>query len=105
MSLPRPSSPRAALADLRAFLRNQGSPKLIAGALALLLPAIILVGFYTDSNTNTMPKPTVIYTESWSAKRTDAEIRAQQVKDSEARTAAKLERQRQFQRLEKQLGM
>ena len=105
MALPRPSTPRAAFADLRTFLRNRGRHQLLAGALAIILPAIILLGFYTDSNTNTMPKPTVIYTESWSAKRTDAEIKAQQIKDSEARKAAKLEKQRQFQRLEKQLGM
>ena len=40
-----------------------------------------------------------------SANRTDAEIIAQQKIDQAAKEAAQKERQRQFQKLEKQLGM
>ena len=53
----------------------------------------------------TAPPPQIVYAESWSANRTDAEIKADQKKDQEKRRAAQLERQRQFQRLENQLGI
>ena len=43
--------------------------------------------------------------DSWSANRTDAEIIAQQKKDQAARRAYQAEKQRQFKRLENQLGM
>ena len=53
----------------------------------------------------TAPPPQIVYAESWNANRTDAEIVAQQKKDQEARRAAQLQKQRQFQELEKRLGM
>ena len=53
----------------------------------------------------TAPEPQVIEVEIYPSNRTDAEIIAEQKKDQAARHAAQLEKQRQFQRLENQLGI
>ena len=102
---PKPVGPRAAFADLRAFMRQRSREKVIAGALAVLVTAIIVIEFLVDSKINTAPPPTVVYADSWSADRTDAEIVTQQKIDQAKRDAAAREKQRQFQKLEKQLGM
>lgn len=102
---PRPVGPRAALADLRALLRQRGREQWIGAALAVLVTMIIVIEFLVDSKINTAPPPRIVYVESWSAKRTDAEIIADQKKHQAAREAAQKERQRQFQKLEKQLGI
>jgi hypothetical protein len=103
--LPSPVSPRAALADLRAFLRQRGREQWIGAALAVLVTIIIIIEFLVDSQINTAPPPRVIYVQEYKANRTDAEIVAQQKIDQAAKEAAQRERQRQFQKLEKQLGM
>jgi len=103
--LPRPVGPRAAFADLFNFLRHRSREQLIGGALALLATAIIVIEFVIDSKINTAPPPQVIYVESWPANRTDAEIIAEQKKDQAAKEAWQKERQRQFQKLEKQFGI
>jgi len=102
---PSPVSPRAAIADFRAFLRHREREHWIGAALAVLVTVIIIIEFLVDSKINTAPPPRVIYVEQWKADRTDAEIIADQKKDQAAKEAARKERQRQFQRLEKQLGM
>ena len=102
---PRPVSPRAAFADLRAFLRHREREHWIGAALALLVTIIIVIEFLVDSKINTAPPASIIYAEQWSANRTDAEIIADQKKHQAAREAAQKERQRQFQKLEKQLGI
>ena len=102
---PRPVSPRAALADIRASVRHAGREKWIGAALAVLVTAIIVIEFLVDSKINTAPPPRIIYAESWNANRTDAEIVADQKKHQAEREAALKERQRQFQKLEKQLGI
>ena len=102
---PRPASPRAALTDLRNFMRQRSREQVIGAALALLATAIIVIEFLVDSKINTAPPPQIIYVEQWNANRTDAEIIAEQKKDQAEREAAIKERQRQFQKLENQLGM
>ena len=102
---PKPVGPRAAFADLRAFMRQRSREKVIGAMLAVLVTAIIVIEFIVDSKINTAPPPTVVYADSWSGNRTDAEIVAQQKIDQKKREAAMLERQRSYQRLEKQLGM
>jgi hypothetical protein len=49
--------------------------------------------------------PQVTYVELYPSNRTDAQIIADQKKDQAAKEAAQKEQQRQFQKLEKQLGM
>lgn len=102
---PRPVSPRAAFADLRNFMRHRSREQVIGAALAVLVTSIIVIEFFVDSKINTAPPPTIIYVDSWSANRSDAEIVAQQEKDQAAAEAAQQERQRQFQKLENQFGM
>lgn len=102
---PKPSSPRAAIADLRAFMRQRSPEQRLGAALSLLVTAIIVIIFFVDSSINTAPPPQIIYVENYRADRTDAEIIADQKKDEAERQAALEEQQRQFQKLENQLGM
>ncbi len=102
---PRPVGPRAAFNDLRAFMRQRSREQAIAAALAVLVTAIIVIEFFVDSKINTAPPPRIVYAESWSLNRTDAEIIAEQKEDQANREAAAKEKQRQFQQLEKRLGM
>ena len=105
MPLPRPSSPRVLWADLRAFARERPRHQWIAATAAVLMPTIILIGFYTDARTNIAPGEQIVYAESWSETRTDAEIKAAQTEREKRREAIQAERQRQFQELERKLGM
>lgn len=106
MALPRPASPRRVAADLAAVFRARGKHQLIAGGLAIMLPALIVAGFYADGKTNLAPpRRTLIYAENWRADRTDAEIIAQQKIDTVVKAEQAAERQRQYKRLEQRLGM
>jgi hypothetical protein len=103
--LPRPSSPRAALADLRAFLGRRSREQTIGALLALVITAVIVVIFFLDAKVNTAPPPQVIYVESFSATRTDAEIVADQRKRAAEKEKALKARQAEYQKLQKQLGI
>ena len=103
--LPRPVGPREALRDLAAFMRQRSREQLIGAALALLATSIIVIEFLVDSKMGTAPEAQVVEVELYPSNRTDAEIIADQKKDQAARHAAQLEKQRQFQRLENQLGI
>lgn len=106
MALPRPASPRRALADLRAFFANRSRHQLLAGGLALFLPALILIGFYVDGQTNLAPpRRQLIFVDSWSADRSDAEIVAQQKIDQQIKEKAARDKQEEYKRLEKRLGI
>ena len=102
---PSPVSPRAAFADLRAVIRSSGRERWIGGACAVLVTIIIVIEFLVDSKINTAPPPRIVYAQSWSADRTDAEIIADQKKDQAVRAEFAQEKQRQFKKLEKQLGI
>jgi hypothetical protein len=102
---PRPVGPRAAFSDLRAFMRQRSREQLIGAILAVLVTLIIIIEFVVDSKINTAPPPQIVYAESWSANRSDAEIIAEQKKDHAKRDAAAKDKKRQFKELEKQLGM
>jgi hypothetical protein len=102
---PRPSSPSAAFRDLAAFMRQRSREQVIGASLALLVTAIIVIEFVVDAKIGMAPPPTVTYVELYPSNRTDAEIKADQKKDQAKRDAAKKETQRQFQKLEKQLGI
>ncbi|HEU4695465.1 MAG TPA: hypothetical protein VFR92_00720 [Sphingomicrobium sp.] len=102
---PRPSTPRAAFRDLLAFMRQRSREQVIAGALAFLCTAIIVIEFIVDPKIGTAPPPRVVEVELYPANRTDADIIADQKKDMAAREAAAKERQRQFQKLGKQFGV
>jgi len=86
-------------------MRQRSREQVIGAALAILATTIIVIEFLVDSKMGTAPTPQIVYAESWSANRTEAQIIADQKKDQAARHAAQAEKQRQFQRLENQLGL
>ena len=102
---PSPSSPRAALRDLFALIRHSGREQKIGAALAVLVTAIIVIEFVVDAQMGTKLPPQVVEVELYPSNRTDAQIVAEQKKDMAERAAAEKEKQRQFQKLEKTLGM
>jgi hypothetical protein len=102
---PHPVGPLAALRELAAFMRQRCREQVIGAVLAILATTIIIIEFLVDSKMGTAPPPQVVEVQLYSSNRTDAQIVADQKKDQAARHAYQLEKQRQFQRLEKQLGM
>jgi len=102
---PRPSSPRVAFNDLRSFMRQRSREQVIGACLALLVTAIIVIEFVVDAKIGTAPPPRVTYVDLYASNRTDADIIADQKKAQAEKEAAQLERQKQFQKLENQLGM
>ena len=105
MPLPRPSSPRVLWADLRAFARERPKHQWVAATAAIVMPMIILFGFYTDAKTNIAPGEQIVFAESWTGNRSDAEIKAAQAERQKRREAVQAERRRQFQEIERKLGM
>jgi hypothetical protein len=99
---PKPSSPRAALADLLAFMRQRSREQVIGACLAFLVTAIIVIEFLVDAKIGTAPPPQVVEVELYAPNRTDADIAADQTKDEAAKEAAQKEKQREFQKLAKQ---
>jgi hypothetical protein len=102
---PRPSSPIAAFRDLAAFMRQRSREQVIGASLALLITAIIVIEFIVDAKIGTAPPEQVVEVQLYSPNRTDADIIADQKKDQAKKEAAKKEHRRQFQQLEKQLGI
>ena len=104
--LPPMVNPRAAMSDFGAAIRGDSKrDRFIGLALALLITTIIVIIFFVDAKINTAPPPRVVYVETYAPDRTDADIIASQKKDSAERKAAALAKQRQFQALQKRLGI
>ncbi len=104
--LPPTSSPRAALRDFAAVFRHGDNRDRILGlTLSVLITIIILILFFVDSKINTAPPPQITYVHNYKPGRTDADIIADQKRDEARREAAARERQRQFQELQKRLGI
>jgi hypothetical protein len=102
---PRPVGPRAALSDLAAFMRQRSREQVIGAALAFLVTTIIVIEFFVDAKIGTAPPPQVVEVELYAPNRTDEQIIADQNKDQAKRHAYQPDKQRQFQELEKKLGM
>ena len=102
MALPRPAKPSVAFNDLRDFLKQRPSHRWFAATLAVIIPIAILAAFFVDASMSAQPRPDIHYFNSWPADRSDAEIKASQRAAVERRGAIQEERQRQFQRLQKQ---
>ena len=100
---PQPSSPREALRDLLAFMRQRSREQVIGACLALLVTAVIVIEFLVDSKMNTTPDPQVVEVQLYAPNRTDAQIAADQKKDQAAAEAQKKADQEQYKQLAKQL--
>lgn len=103
-------SPFAAVRDLRLFLSHRQPYELWFGILAILVTAVILVGFVKDSRIEKEYKPNIIYVKQWRADRSDTEITAQQKVDQVEvdKRNAEIERRRkqrqdEFKRLDERL--
>lgn len=97
--------PRAALNDLRAFLRQRSREQMIGASLAVLVTIVIVIIFFVDSKINTAPPPQIVYIENYGPDRTDVDIIADQKKASEERRRAKEARRREYQKLQKRFGI
>ena len=104
MPLPRPASPRALIADLRAFLAQRTRIQLYSFAAALLMPVVLIWLFVMDSN-SLKPGPRVIYVESYPATRSDDEIRAAQQARQRAAEEKAAETRRRWQALGNATGV
>jgi len=100
---PRPATPKALIADLKLFASQRSRYQWAGMAVAIVMPVLIIAGFWHDASHGIQPGPQLIYAESWPASRTDAEIKAQQKIDQARREAALKERQRQYQKLDREL--
>jgi hypothetical protein len=112
MALPPISSPANVWKDLRAFLRAREKHEWIFAGLAVLIPAILMLMFYTQSTRIQYKPPTVIFVKDWNKGRTEAEIKRQQAIDAPGERAARkaeaefeAKKRKQFQDIEKALGI
>ena len=103
--LPPTSGPRAALSDLRAFLGQRSREQFWGAIFSVTITAIILVVFLYDAKVNTAPPPTVVYVEDFPADRTDEDIKAEQKVDSEERARLKEAKKKQFEEIQRRLGI
>ena len=103
MPLPRPASPRALWADIRAFTSARRPHQWAAAGLAIAMPLALVILFVTDGRTNIQPGATVTFVESWPANRTDAEIIADQKRDQAAREKAMKAKQAEFKKIDDKL--
>lgn len=104
MPLPRPASPRALWADMKAFWRYRPRHQWVAGVLAVLIPIGIIAAFYIDAGTNTRPRQTVTKVEIWPASRTDEQIKADQNRRQAELDRRANERREQFRRVDATLN-
>jgi hypothetical protein len=82
---PRPSSPKVALADLRAFLKTRTPHQLGFAAAAITIPVFMLSLFLLDAEPEVYRLPEITWIESYKPGRTDAEIVAEAKIDAKAR--------------------
>jgi hypothetical protein len=104
MPLPRPASPRALWADLKAFWRFRPRHQWVAAVLALLVPVGIVLVFYIDSGTNLTPRQTTTTVEIWPGNRTDDQIRADQNRRQAEADRRANERREQFRKMDDNLN-
>jgi hypothetical protein len=90
MAIPLPPlpSPRAAWADLRAFLATRERYHWVFAAISLAIPGFFIFEFWLVSGKSAAYRPPeVTYVKQWPKTRTDAEIKTQQAKDAPAEEA------------------
>lgn len=102
--LPPLSTPAGAWRDLKAFLATRQRHQFLFATLAVLLPALIILGFYIDSDPGPRPAMT-IYVQNYNGDRPDSVIVAQQKIDQSIKEKQMAERQAQWKRLGDKLGI
>jgi len=98
-------SPKVAWRDFRAVVSRRSRESTLAAVLAVVITVVILVIFFLDAKVNTAPPVTITYVDSWSANRTDAEIKADQIRDKQAAEKRAAARQEQFKEIANTFGI
>lgn len=101
---PRPAGPRAAWTDFKAFWEQQGKHRLLFALLSIMMPMLIVAGFYVDSKRD-KPRETITYVTSFAPDRTDAEIERQNIADQKILEAKREAKRLEYQRLADKLGI
>lgn len=92
--------------DLKQMFTGMDRRRILFLCLSFAITFALLFGFLIDSDFRKLqPGPQLIYAESWPENRSDAEIVAQQKRDAAVKKEQEAERQRQYQRLAKKLGI
>jgi hypothetical protein len=102
--LPRPVSPRRALADLRSMFSPDRPHRWTLLGLSAALTAVLIWGLLVDSR---IPEPErqIIYVESWMADRKDSDIIRRQMDDLGKYEAALAAKRKQFQNVADMVGI
>lgn len=104
-AFPQPAFKEAG-SDLKSIFSHMNRRRWLFLALSFAVTFALLFGFLIDSDFRKLRAgPQLIYVESWSKNRSDAEIKAQQMRDQAVRKKIEEQRRQEFQRLEKKLGM
>ena len=103
-------APLRAINDLRHFMALQKPAHVVFLILSIVITTLVIVAFRIDSHFEREYKQDIIYVKNWRADRSEAEIRAGQLRDMalKARTdairdKAQADRQAGFQRLDDKL--
>ena len=99
MRIPLVSNLVAGWRDLRAFFGTLQRYHYVAALVSVTLTGLLIWGFDHDSYFERQPQ--IVYIESWPASRSDAEIQADQRKDSAEKHREQAERRAAFQKLER----
>ena len=102
--LPRPVSPRNALADLKLMFSRDREHRWTFLGLSFAITGLLLWGFYLDARSPKKERQ-IIYVESWMADRKDSEIIRRQIIDLGKYEAALARKQQEFQRLADKVGI
>jgi len=93
------------LADFWAYIREPRPHRWTVWGLAIALPIVIFYGFSEYLIPYEKPKRQIIYFENWTAKRSEAEIRADWIARAKETTRANAETRAEYQRLADSLGV
>lgn len=104
MAIPRPSKPSVVWRDFLAFMDGGHRHKILFAGLSILMPALLIAGFYVDSRRDP-PKPQMYFIPSWPATRTDAEIIALQKIDQKKLEERREAKRQEYKRVADQLGI
>lgn len=82
-------NPVGPVKDLRLYFHRRGPKELAFLSAALVGTAVVMGMFIIDTPPQPHKEREIIYVQQWKATRTDAEVKAQQVKDKPAEDAEK----------------
>lgn len=79
-------APIRAINDLRHFMALQKPAHIVFLVLSIMLTTTVILGFVIDSHLDRPYKRNIVYAENWRADRSEAEIRAAQLREMAVKT-------------------